>query len=167
MALVPGQLYMPAFLVGEDLTYAVAYAAARLPDGSWQDRGSTLNLQRTLESVRLEEQVELQDIRPVNRRVLNNIITGRGMGCTLVEILKADTNFFNVLPQLWLAANYYRIIIARGWEYYDMNVVTGGIRDGITDYGKNTVELVTHLIDIGYPGNPQYGFQNSAPPVNV
>lgn len=160
-------IYIPQYLVGEDLTYVAAYTAIRNPDGSWQDTGSTLALTHTLESIRMEEQVELQDVRAVNRRVLNNIITGRGMGCTLVEIAKSDQNYWNVLPQMWLLGNYYRLIIARGWEFWDMFVVVGGIRDGVTDYGKNTIELVTHPIDVGFPGNAAFGYQSSAPPVGT
>lgn len=159
------QWYIPQYLTGEDLSYVSAYVANRNPDGSWAGVGGTLWLTHTLDRIEVTEIVEHGDVRPVNRKVINNVVTGQGYGINMVELLKSDISYGNVLPYMAVAGYYFRVIFAAGWDFWDMYVLRGGIRYGVTDHGRNTCELPFVPFDMGFPSNGMFGFQSSQPPV--
>lgn len=162
MPLATNQRYVPVWLSGKDLTYVRVDVANRDFTGAWTTAAQTLMLTNTLEGIRLEEYLETQDIRPVNRRVINHVITGDAMGATLTEIMKTDVNFWNILPHVATLGDYFYLLFARGLEWWELYGLRGAYREGITDYGKNTIELPMLPIDVGYAHNVNFG-QLSAP----
>src|SRR5262245_34896693 len=160
----PNFRYIPDWLLGPDLTQIGIFPLQRQSDGTWQYQPGTLSMAGSIDRIELIEEITHQVIKPVNRRQRNELIVEDGYALNLVEILKTDTNLFNIIPRMAYISNQWAVYFTRGldgfWGWYRR----GAIRDGITDEGKNTVEMALRPMDVGFPSNLWIAHFASVPP---
>lgn len=160
----PNFRYIPEWLLGVDLTQIGVYPIERQSDGTWNYLPGTLSLAGSIDRIELIEEITHQVIKPVNRRQRNEVIVEDGFGLNIVEILKTDINEYNVIPRMVLVGNQFAVYFAAGLESYYGWFRRGAMRHGVTDEGKNTVEMALRPMDVGYPHNVSIVYNSAVPP---
>jgi hypothetical protein len=152
---MPDTNTIPLWMLGEDL-HDVTLTPLLVNAGTGEFTPSTpLVFTNVVMSVRLEDDLDQEDIRPVNRRQKNFVTTGEGMGATLVEL--RQRNVPGVLAAVRMGATeYWRISVTEGVETWVVDVIRAGIRGGISAHGANTLEMPFRPIDNGNDENPTY-----------
>lgn len=160
----PNFRYIPEWLLGVDLTQIGVYPIQRQSDGKWAYLPGTLSLSGSIDRIELVEEITHQVIKPVNRRLRNEVIVEDGWSLNLVEILKTDIHEYNVIPRMMLVGNQFAIYFTAGLEAYYGWYRRGAMRHGITDEGRNTVEMSLRPMDVGYPSNLSVNYNNEVSP---
>lgn len=157
---------LPNWLLGEHLTYA-RFQGCTITAGNVVTPGtvagtSDFSVAASLSSIRMTMQVQHADVRPVNRRQINNVITGEGVGITVVEILKANESVLkNFCSLLAFSFDYIKVTFTRGPNYFVGIFLRGTLRDGVTDHGQNTAEWDLVPVD---PTDKQVTYGAGSPP---
>jgi hypothetical protein len=136
---------IPLWLTGDGLTAIAVTGLTVNPATGALTAGASASLLATCDSVRLEDVVENEDIRPVTSRKINNVITGQGVRLVLVEILRKVVG--PTLGAVRYTNDYIRVTFTRGVNTYTGDFVRGPFTDGVTAFGKNVVELNLEPID--------------------
>jgi hypothetical protein len=159
----PNFRYIPEWFLGPDLTQIGVWPIQRQTDGTWNTLQGTLALAGTIDRIELIEEITHQVIKPVNRRQRNEVIVEDGWSLNIVEIQKTDPEMLNVLNQM-VFFNQFVIQFAQGLEFYTGWFRRGALRTGVTDEGKNTVEMALRPMDVGFPNNVSLQFSAEVRP---
>jgi hypothetical protein len=136
---------IPPWLQGFDLTAVRIQGGTRAGNGTLT-KGTTAGVDDFLitdsvMAVKILGNVTRADVRPVNNRRINEVITGDGLGVRLVELLKRDESVLkNVVPLLAYSFDYVFLSTTRGPNSWKHWFVRGNVVDGVDSVAGNTAE---------------------------
>jgi hypothetical protein len=136
---------IPPWLQGFDLTAVRIQGGTRAGDGTLTKGAvsgtSDFVITNSVMAVRLTGGVQRADLRPVNRRAINEVITGEGLSIRLVELLKRDESVLkNTVPLLAYTFDYVYLTVTRGPNSWKHWFVRGNVVDGVDNFAGNTAE---------------------------
>ena len=137
---------VPNWLIGENLTSVIVTALSRGSGGVLTETTPSLQVKGVTRSIRLEEDPDHEDIRPVRSKLKHNVITGDDATLTLTFIKTLGA--INPAAQLVVASNYFKAVFVQGNEQWTGYSTRGRFSTGIENYGANTEELTLRQIDI-------------------
>lgn len=144
---------LPKFLLGRHLTAITITPQTQADDGTLADTTPVQTVTGTCRSVELSIDNQLEDIRPVNTTLANNVVVATDSTITVRQLIlktyASTTQMAIAASTPALASIPQKVAFTRGGKSWSVVGNIQSYNEGVNSQGANEATMVIRLIDDG------------------
>ena len=137
---------LPNWLTGPALTAVTLTPLLRASNGVLSETTPVQSVRGVCRRIRLENDPQHEDIRPVASTLVHNVITGED-NTIVLSLIKTRTGL-GALTQLVTQTNYIKATFTQGGEQWTGYFTRGRFTTGVESHGANEEELTLRQIEV-------------------